>query len=152
MPLPDSEALFDSGLGGGKPYLGSPAVVDQLLRDALHQVTVLRREQLESGADPVPGILQIGADLQAVFYGSDTRYQASAWNSPKHLGRMLVGQCGIGGEVDDAVARAATRMVRDFVTDLVANEEDALTDDQLRVSVDDLLQKYTQIFVGAPDA
>jgi hypothetical protein len=146
MPIPDSEVLFDSGLGGGKPYLGSPAVVDQLLREALHRVTVLRREQLESGADPVPGILQIGADLQAVFYGADTRYQASAWNSPKHLGRMLVGQCGIGGDVSDAVARAATRMTRDFITDLVASEQGRMTEAEFQASTDALLLKFTQIF------
>ena len=150
--IPDSEALFDSGLGGGKPFLGSPVVVDRLLRDVLHKVTEMRGASLVSGADPQPGLRQICADLQTVFYGADSRYQASSWNSPEHLGRMLVEQHGIGGDVTDAVARVILRMIRDFVIDLRGYEEDRLTEAQAQASTDALLLKFTRIFVGSSDA
>lgn len=152
MPLIDSDALLNSGLGPGKPYLGSPRVVDGVLRDALQRVTAMRAAQLKTGADPVPGIRELAAELQRVFYGQDPRFLASAWNGPGSLGEALVNQCGIGGEAEDAAERAAIRMVKEFVSDMVSHEHDRLSEPEMQGAVDDLIAKYTRIFVGSADA
>ena len=152
MPLIDSDALLNAGLDAGKAYLGSPRVVDAILRDALQRVAAIRADQLKTGADPMPEIRSLAAELQRTFYGQDPSFLASAWNSPGSLGEALVNQCGVGGDIEDAAERAAIRMVREFLSDLVAHEHDALDEPAMHGAIDALLGKYTAIFVGSADA
>lgn len=153
MPLVDSDALLHAGFGDGLHYLGSPMVVDAILRDALQRVSAMRVAQLKGGPQPAVGIRDLAVELQRIFYGqSHGVYQSSAWNSPEQLGRALVERCGIGGDVSDAAMRASVRMVKEFVSDLVAHEQDELTEEEMQAAVDALLSKYTRIFVGSSDA
>lgn len=153
MPLVDSDALLHAGFGEGQHYLGSPMVVDAILRDALQRVAAMRVAQLKGGPHPADGIRDLAAELQRIFYGqSQGGYQSSAWNSPDQLGRALVERCWVGGDVSDAAMRAAVRMVKEFVSDLVAHEQDGLTEAEMQTAVDALLSKYTRIFVGSSDA
>ncbi|MEW6695499.1 hypothetical protein Tther_02228 [Tepidimonas thermarum] len=151
MPIPDSDALIESGFSTEKPFLGSPSVIEGLLRRVLYDITVARRAQLERGEDAIAVMLRKADELQRVLYGQDPAYQAYVWNSPKHLGRFLVERCGIGGDTSDAVNRAAIRMMRDFAFDLVAYEDDRITEQQMQASVDALIDKFTRIFVGIGD-
>ena len=50
-PIPDSIELTRIGLSADKPSLGSPSVVDGLLRGLLKLVTDLRGEQLAGKRD-----------------------------------------------------------------------------------------------------
>lgn len=152
MPIPDSDALIESGLSAEKPFLGSPSVIDGLLRHVLFDIAAARGAQIERGEDVIPVVYQKADELQRVLYGQDPAYQPSAWNSPDHLGRALVEDCGIGGDTGDAVRRATVRMIRDFIIDLAAHEEDRLSEQQMQAAVDDLIAKFTRIFVGASDA
>lgn len=152
MQIPDSDALIEDGPSTSKPYLGSPAVVDGILRHVLYDITAARRAQLEQGTDVTPIVLAQAENLQRIFYGQDGSYQAFAWNSPRHLGRALVESAGIGGSTDDAVKRASVRMIRDFVQDMVAHEEGRLAEAQFHAAIDALLSKFTRIFVGSGDA
>ena len=103
--LPETNEILNTGLGSGKPYLGSPKIVQAIIREYLHDLSTLRSEQVQRGADPVPQIKGMAERLQQVFYGKDDRYQAFAWNRESSLGRALVEDCDIGGDASDAVFR-----------------------------------------------
>lgn len=147
--IPETDEILNTGLGSGRPYLGSPKVVDGILREYLSDLVSIRTAQVERGDDPVPKIIEIAKGLQSVFYGLDARFQPFAWNKPGSLGAALVNDCGIGGEVDDAVYRLAVRIAKEHLSDLVAYEAGRMDDEHIRQSIDDLLKRYTVILSGA---
>lgn len=147
MPLPDSDALIEAGPTRGKPYLGSPGVVDQILRHALFDVLAARR----AGDDLVEHVKTKAADLARVFLGQDSSYQASYWNREQGLATALVERCDIGGETSDAVMRLFVRMYREFIEDMASHEHERLSDEQFQQSIGALLVKYTHILIGRGD-
>lgn len=146
--IPETNEILETGLGSGKPYLGSPKVVESILREYLFDLTSMRSAQLENGSDPLPRVKELSEALQKVFYGEDERYQSYAWNKPESFGRYLVEGCGIGGETSDAVSRVGFRIAKEYLKDLVDHERDILDELEMQASVDRIIKKYTSIFMG----
>lgn len=150
--LPETNEILNTGLGSGKPYLGSPKIVQAIIREYLHDLNTLRSEQVQRGTDPVPQIKGLAERLQQVFYGKDDRYQAFAWNRETSLGRALVETCDIGGDASDAVFRLGVRMAKEYLRDLVAYENGTLDDAGIQTEIDSLIRRYTLILSGAGTA
>ncbi len=152
QPIPDSNELFETGLGSGKPYLGSPGVVEQIVRHYLLDINAVRSGQAKGLAgDHERAIRDLADGVQKVFYGQDDRFQPFAWNRENTLGRALVDQCGIGGETSDAVFRMALRIARDYLRNLSAFEDDRIGDDYFKAEIDKMVALYTGILVGNGD-
>ena len=150
--LPETNEILRTGLGSGKPYLGSPKVVESIVREYLNDLTTLRTEQVQRGADPVSSIDGLAQHMQAVFYGEDETYQPFAWNRETSLGQALLRDCDIGGETSDAVYRLALRMAKEYLGDLVAYENGTVDDDSFQAAIDELVHRYTLILSGTGTA
>lgn len=97
----------------------------------------------------MPVISDACKQFQNVFYGKNDKYLAFAWNREDQLGNALVHGCEIGGSTSDAVERLAVRIAREYLTDLVANEDSNLSDAELQKTVDKILNFYPPILCGA---
>lgn len=148
MPMPDSSALIDSADLSGRPFLGSPVVVDQILRHALHDVIECRKVD----GDVVGLVKSKCNELQEIFLGRSNDYHASFWNRETSLGAALVNRSDIGGDTSDAVLRLFVRFFRLFIEDMVSFEQDRISEDDFQKEVDALLRKYTHILIGSGDA
>lgn len=146
-----TDEILETGLKPGKPYLGTPSVVEGVIREYLGDLKDLRIRQLEDGSDTVPAMKDLARRFQAVFYGEDDRYLPYAWNRPNLLGRALVDVCGIGGEVDDAVARLAGRIARDFFRISIDFENDQIDEGELQEKLDALVSLFTKVLLGYPE-
>ncbi len=150
--LPETNEILKTGLSDEKPYLGSPGVVSGIVREYLHELTTIRSEQVQNEADAMPLIDAAAKRLQGVFYGEDDGYLPYAWNRESSLGLALVRDADIGGETGDAVYRLAVRMAKEFLSDLIAYENDTLDDEHFRKAVDALDRRYTMMLSGASTA
>lgn len=151
-PLPDTHEIARIGLDADKPFLGSPTVVETLLRDLMAQVTTARGAQLADGTDPMPTLEAAAQRFQTVFYGQDPAYRGSPWNSPRHLGRALVEQAGMGGDREDAVYRLAVRVMAEVARIVAEFEADKLTDQQVQDAIDAAVDLYRGALMGLPVA
>jgi len=152
MFIPDSIEMTKLGLGSDeKPYLGSPSVVEGLLRDALANVILIRERQLSGeNLDWKAEISKVAVAMQDIFYGRNDVYRPSPWNSEKHLGVALVDRAGIGGSTVDAVFRLMLNMFGEALTAYSKFEADENGgDDEFVYSIDDLVVKYVSGLVGA---
>lgn len=150
--IPDSTELFEIGLGSGKPYLGSPEIVEQILRNYILDIHHLRVAQVKGDErDPVQDIPALATGLQKVFYGQDDRFQAFPWNRENVLGRMLVEQAGIGGDTSDAVYRVGIRIAKEYMQNLNAFEDDRISEDYFKAELDKMVALYTRVLVGNGD-
>ncbi len=144
----ETNEILNTGIGGGKPYLGSPVVVQGIIRHYLFDLTSARTSQVQDGSDPVMETRKLATGVQDVFYGKDDRFLSFAWNKPGSLGKFLVERCGIGGEYDDAVFLLALRIAKEHFGNLVMYENDSISDEQMQSSIDDLIKKYTPLLCG----
>jgi len=150
-PIPDSIEMTLLGLTADKPSLGSPTVVNDLLRGLLKLVTELRAEQLQGRRQDILGPIQDEVRrLQDVFYGRDIRYAMTPWFSEKHLGRALVEGAGMEGEAADAVERLLLRMVSEFLDIYLPFENDELPEQELPWRIDALVEFYQAAVMGLP--
>lgn len=147
--LPETNEMLKTGLTSGKPYLGTPSVVDGILRAYLHKLAQLRASQLQTGAQLEDGLLKAATDLQITLYGGDDKYLPSTWNTERLLGRFLVERCQMGGETADAVKRAAIRLASDFY-DIIADVEDGGAEEAAKARIDTLVQTWYRVFTGRP--
>ena len=145
----ETNEILNTGLSTGRPYLGSPKVVEGVLREYLVDLTSLRTAHVEKGEDMLPHLLGQAKLIQDIFYGADARFLPFAWNKPESLGAALVNECGIGGEISDAVIRVAVRIAKEFLSDLIAFEEGRIDESHMQVSVDELVKRYSAILSGA---
>lgn len=149
--IPDSIEMTLLGLTADKPSLGSPVVVDGLLRGLLKMVTELRVEQLEGRRQDLAEPLQAEAKrLQQIFYGRDGSYSMTPWFSERHLGRGLVERAEMGGEASDAVERLMLRMVDEFLDIYLPFENDEIPEEELPWRIDGLVEFYQAAVMGLP--
>lgn len=150
-PIPDSIEMTRLGLTADKPSLGSPTVVNDLLRGLLKLVTELRVEQLEGKRQDLVAPLQAEARrLQDVFYGRDSSYALTPWFSERHLGRALVDGAGMEGDAADAVERLLLRMISEFLDIYLPFENDELPEQELPWRIDALVEFYQAALMGLP--
>jgi len=150
VSIPDSIEMFSLGLGPGKPYLGTPSVVEKIIRHALERVIVIRREQIEGkNVEAHKAVDNLAKMLQEVFYGKTDGFIPSAWHRPSSLGVALVERAKIGGKVDDAAYRLALRMMKEFLTAYAKFEVDEMEDADFDAEVQRIVTFYTKIFSGA---
>lgn len=147
--LPETNEILKTGLTSGKPYLGTPSVVDGIIRDYLHQLAKLRHAQLMDNASLEDGLLKAATALQVTLYGGDSKYLPSTWNTERLLGRFLVDRCGIGGETADAVKRAAIHLASEFY-DIIAHVEGGGDEAGAKRQVDELVATWYRVFTGRP--
>jgi hypothetical protein len=148
--IPDSNELFNLGLSGEKPFLGSPGDVDAILRRALKQVTDLRGRQLEGDDhDIVASVDALARSLQDVFYGRSSDYEATTWNRPSGLGQALVTLGKMGGSRDDAAYRLMLRMFREYLKAYLAFEGDEMGDGDFQLEIQRIISFYTTVLIGA---
>lgn len=150
--LPETNEILKTGLGTDKPYLGSPSVVAGIVREYLSDLTTLRTEQVQRGTSPLEGIDGLAQHLQRVFFGQDDTYLAYAWNRETSLGQALVRDGDIGGEASDAVYRLGLRLAKEYLSDLIAYENDTMDAESFNASIDGLVERYTLILSGAGTA
>lgn len=150
-PIPDSNGMFFQGLGlDEKPYLGSPSVVEHILRAALNGLVALRTRQIHGEAVDIVGeVSSIALSLQDVFYGGDPRFRHFPWLSVRHLGKALVEQSGVGGDPGDALERVMLKMCMEFMQayiDFESNEDGG--DEEFRAETDRLVAFYITTVLG----
>ena len=146
--IPEPNTILDTGLGNGLPYLGSPSVVNGIIRQYIKDLTDLRSKAVESGDDLSDQVADLANKMQDVFYGHDRNYLSSAWHKESSLGQSLVDGSWVGGETHDAAFRACLRMAKEYLTDLISFEDDRISEAQMKASVDDIIARYTAIFTG----
>ena len=134
-----------------KPYLGTPSVVESLVRGVIGDVMSLRRRQLEGNqVDLRQQFTLLGLKLQDTFYGRDESFEPFHWNQPSQLGRSIARDAGLGGAEEDAVMRLAAKMIEEFVPHYLQFEAQKLSDSEFRASVDALVSRYRDILLGLP--
>lgn len=143
-----TDEILKTGLKAGRPYLGTPSVVEGVLRGYLLELKDFRTKQLLEGDDPRPHVSSAADRLQAIFYGQDKEYLASGWNTEDSLGKFLVKDCGIGGDTKDAVRRIGVRIARDFYKILTAFEADDITDEKTQEKINALVKLFIQALLG----
>lgn len=148
MKIPETNEILNTGLRPGKPYLGSPVVVEDVVREYLADLNEIRTKQVSSGVDPVPLIQSCADRLQDTFYGKSDRFQVSAWHREKSLGKALVEGAGIGGDTSDAVSRVGLRIAKEFYRDLIAYEDGRIADEAMKSEVNKLVSLYVRVFLG----
>lgn len=146
--IPDSDGLFHAGLSPGVDYLGSPRVVNRILRGALRAIVDFRGRNL-AGGDVAAEAGRIAAGLQSIFYGQDAEYQGSHWHRPSGLGRALVERAGIGGDAADAVERLMLRMIAEYGKAYSLFESGVTSYEALIAEGDRIVNFYVRILVGA---
>ena len=147
--IPDSIELFNSNLGEGK-YLGSPVVVDEIIRETLGTVNAMRIRQADG--ETINTANEIGdlcRGFQEIFYGQVKGYTPSVWHRPSGVGQCLVTYCHIGGTSADAVYRMATRMVKEYVSAYSKFERDEMEDMEFDIEIQRIAEFYTKILVGS---
>lgn len=145
MPqLPETNEILNTGLKAGTPYLGTPSVVDKILRQFLHSLNELRADP----ASLATGLMANARRLQDVFYGQTEHYLGGSFHREIGIGAFLVNDCKIGGDTSDAVVRAGIRLAKSFFEIAVQFEADHIDEQGMQEKVDALLATWGKVFLG----
>lgn len=143
--------ILHLGLSPEKPYLGSPGVLDKLLRDIIATVAELTQKKARGEAvDSESELNRLTDEFQKTVYGHNEAYVASPWNSPAHLGRYLVERVYLGGKEDDAAKRLADAYIRSFLVPYIAYAEGKIEDSTLESIIDKHTRTYVSHLQGLP--
>lgn len=148
--IPEPNEILNTGLEAGKPFLGTPSVMDAVIRKFIHGLTELRVAQIKDGADLVDGLMSRAQNLQGILYGNDPHYEAGNFYQERQLGYYLVNPCGMEGETSDAAFRAGIRLARDFYNIMAEHENGQLDETQTHGQVDELIKLWVRILTGRP--
>lgn len=148
--IPETNEILHTGLEAGKPFLGTPSVMEAVIRKYMHDLTALRVAQVKNGDDLVDGLMALGNKFQSIVYGHDPRYLAGSFYQEAQLGKYLVEACDMGGEVIDAGFRAGIRMARDFFNILAEHEDDTTDAPEAQTQIDELVKLWVRILSGRP--
>jgi hypothetical protein len=146
---PDSIELFKVGLKDGINYLGTPSVVEKILRNTLNRVMDYRHKQLNGEAVDVSSVVDaLAKAIQSVFDGKVDGFHPSPWHKPSAIGVALVERSKMGGSPEDAIYRLALRMIVEFLRAYSAFEDDKMEDAAFDAEVQRIVEFYTKILVG----
>lgn len=136
-----------------KPSLANTDAVDGVLR----QFTVFVMDAVDEVAggklsrDALPDKLEAEAKrLQEAFYSRSKDFDGNMWNTPTQLGKYLVDTVKLGGESDDAVERLFRAFCHELVPALTAYHKGELSDENLKMVADELIERYRYFLLGIP--
>lgn len=131
--------MFDP-IATDKPYLGSPEVIDSLVRSFLGRVIDVRKQYLQDEITPKEAeekVLYLAGQYAAIVMGKNDEYGASAWNSPEQLGDFLAMMLD-GVPPEESAEAFFVRMAADLLNHVLIPAENEQIDDeagQFRVDV-----------------
>lgn len=135
----------------GKPYLGSPEVIDSLVRSFLGRVVDVRKQYLQDEIPPEDAktkVLDLAGQYAAVVMGQSEEYGASAWNSPDQLGEFLSMMLD-GVSPADSAEVFFTRMAADLLNQiLIPSENEQIDDETGQFRVDVLVEESVNALQG----
>jgi hypothetical protein len=148
--IPDSIELTTFGLSGSTRYLGSPSVVQDVLKMFLASLQAIREEQIhDATVDVQARVAQRARQMQSIFYGHSSAFTYTPWFSADHLGRALVEKAKLGGDRGDAVYRLFLRIAREYLTAYVAFESDRMSDDAFQQEINRILRLYSHVLLAS---
>lgn len=135
-------------------HLGSPDVVDGLVRQFLGEVIAARidvhtdkitpeacQHRIESAASKYAGI----------FMGKDPDYAPSSWNTPAQLGAFIAANYANAGPPDQAVNALFLRLAADTMILAQEHEEEAVDDEVAEFRTDALVEGAVNTLLGLPE-
>ena len=151
--LPADIALGEYLPAEGQQFLGSPDVMEEVLRDYLSSIAYAKAD-MDRGALTPEGfqakVHDLARKVQTIVYGKDTAYRGTPWNTAGQLGAYIVGPLGGGGDASDAVYRLMGRLFSQLATVLAAFEAGTQTDEWFQFNSDALVEEYRHHLLGEP--
>lgn len=151
-PAPDSGGFIAAlaQANTGKPYLGDPAVVDDLLRlfafDMTQRDAQVGRGELTQDAANAAALAHC-KHLARLLTGQDPGYAATPFNSPDQIGGYIARRLGIGDEGADAVEHGAILFAGDINKGLQLAHDG---NPDWETAIGGALEDYGQLFLGMP--
>jgi hypothetical protein len=148
--IPDSVELSTFGLSSETRYLGSPSVVEDVLKMYLASINAIRQEQLHGvPIDVQAKVTEQAKRMQSVFYGHSSAFTYTPWFSVDHLGRALVEKAKLGGDRGDAVYRLFLHIACEYLTAYVAFESDRMSDEDFQKVINRILRLYMHVLLAS---
>jgi hypothetical protein len=142
---------FFDPISGSKPFLGSPDVLDALVRSFLGKLVDIRiaynSDQIE-GTEASKQIAALCESHAATVTGRNADYEAAKWNSDEQLGAFLAAMF-----TDVAADRGAHtffyKLAGDFITGvIIPAENEELTDESGSFRTDVLVEEAVAALQG----
>lgn len=129
--------------------------VDSIVRGFVVDALALRGEYIEKKITREETVQRMGAlstRMQVIFYGKDSAYEATDWNTPERLGKWLTGPPAnaVQPPAEDAVARLFNLMFMEIGSALNQIDEGALDPSYADTVIDDAIARNTAHLLGWP--
>ncbi|EEK4465166.1 hypothetical protein GNM83_20275 [Salmonella enterica] len=139
------------GEGDGKPSLGDPAIVADLVGEFCQAVLNVRTRYLNDEIDGVKAqfyIRQIAYDYGETIMGRDSRFQALAWHSPANLGAKIKKVIQPVKGIDDPGNALFFTLAASLSSLSVALSEGRLSDADAKQHLVDLQKQANELILG----
>ena len=146
MGLPEASSIEapDEGL----PFLGSPHVIDGIIRAYLKQVLDANADYLAGkiGADVVmERVRAAAAPYVEALNGRDDSYGKSAFHAPGKIGAYLM----LFGEVADRPEDAVAEFLHWLAAQVLQVVNNAASDEAMYAEIDSLIERAAAMLLGA---
>jgi hypothetical protein len=151
-PIADPVALEGVFPSGGKPYLGSPEVVDDLVKGLMGTArdyvrNAMKRVDPEDNRRAMMGKI---AETKSILLGQTDRYSPTPFNTTGEIARYLAGRYGMQDD-PDPLGGILAKIALDTVKLYKSWQLDQISDAECETQLEAIRTEATRDLLGLPN-